>query len=82
MLYQKTGPTDFDKLRIIDSSNNEGTNSRVMGKSGEKGWFVGRGHTKGAIKFDMQWYHAIVLTVVSGIVSIPYIVLMCSNTMP
>ena len=29
MLYQKTGPTDFDKLRIIDSSNNEGTNSRV-----------------------------------------------------
>ena len=65
MLYQKTGPTDFDELWIIDSSNNEGTNSRVMGKSGGKGWFIGRGHMKGAIKLDMQWYHAIVLTVVS-----------------
>ena len=50
MLYQKTGPTDFDELRIIDSSNNEGTNSRVAGKSGGKGWFVGYGRTKGAIK--------------------------------
>ena len=34
MLYQKTGPTDFDdELRIIDSSNNKGTNFRVKGKS-------------------------------------------------
>ena len=54
MLYQKTGPTDFDELWIIDSSNNEGTNSRVMGKSGRKGWFVRCGHMKGAIKLDMQ----------------------------
>ena len=42
MLYQKTGPTNFDELQIIDSSNNEGTNSQVTGKSGGKGWFVGR----------------------------------------
>ena len=52
MLYQKTGPTDFDELRIIDSSNNEGTNSRVTGKSGRKGWFVGCGCTKGTIKLE------------------------------
>ena len=50
MLYQKTGPTDFDEFRIIDSSNNEGTNSQVTGKSGRKGWFVGHGRMKGAIK--------------------------------
>ena len=50
MLYQRTGPTDFDELRIINSLKNKGTNSRVMGKSGGKGWFIGRGRTKGAIK--------------------------------
>ena len=50
MLYQKTGPTDFNELWIIDSSNNKGTNSRATGKSGGKGWFVGRGRTKGTIK--------------------------------
>ena len=31
MLYQKTGSTDFDELRIIDSLNYEGTNSQLMG---------------------------------------------------
>ena len=31
MLYQKTGLTNFDELRITDSSNNESTNSRVTG---------------------------------------------------
>ena len=51
-LYQKTG-TNFDKLQVIDSSNNEGTNSRVMGESGGKGWFVGRGRTNGAIELAM-----------------------------
>ena len=50
MLYQKTSPTDFDKLQIIDSSNNEGSNSLLMRTLGGKGWFVGRGCTKGAIK--------------------------------
>ena len=38
---------------LIDSSNNEGTNSRVTGELGEKGWFVGRGRTNGAIKLAM-----------------------------
>ena len=28
-LYQKTGWTNFDELQVIDSSNNEGTNSLV-----------------------------------------------------
>ena len=27
--YQKNGRTDFDQLQVIDSSNNEGTNSLV-----------------------------------------------------
>ena len=36
MPYQKTGPTNFDELWIIDSSNNEGTNSRVTGKKQER----------------------------------------------
>ena len=44
---------DFDELQVIDSSNNEGTNSRVMGELGGKGWFVGRGRTNGAIKIPM-----------------------------
>ena len=52
-LYQKTGSTDFDELQVIDSSNNEGTNSRVMGESGRKGWFVGRGSTNSTIKLAM-----------------------------
>ena len=30
-LYQKTGWIDFDELQVIDSSNNEGTNSLVNG---------------------------------------------------
>ena len=51
--YLKTGRTDFDELQVIDSSNNEGTNSRVTGKSGGKGWFVVRGRTNGAIKLAM-----------------------------
>ena len=32
--YQKNGGTDFDELRIIDSSNNEGTNSLLNGRIG------------------------------------------------
>ena len=36
-LYQKTGWTDFNELQVIDSSNNEGTNSQVMGELGGKG---------------------------------------------
>ena len=48
--YQKAGSTDFDELQVIDSSNNESTNSRVMGESVGKGCFVGRGRTDGAIK--------------------------------
>ena len=52
-LYQKTGISDFDELQVIDSSNNEGTNSRLTGESGGKGWFVGRGRTNGAIKLAM-----------------------------
>ena len=43
----------FDELQVIDSSNNEGINSRVTGKSGGKGWFVRRGRTNGAIKLAM-----------------------------
>ena len=50
MLYQKTsGPTDFDELRIIDSSNNEGTNSRIteIGQEGMIRWmWVHEGHHK------------------------------------
>ena len=61
MLYQKTGPTDFNELRIIDSSNNEGTKSRVTRKLGGKGWFIGCGRTKGAIKLTTagtyRWWH-------------------------
>ena len=33
-LYQKTGPTDFDELRVIDSPYNEGTNTVVTSDSG------------------------------------------------
>ena len=44
---------DFDELQVIDSSNNEGTNSRVTGKSGGKGWLVVRGRTNGTIKLAM-----------------------------
>ena len=43
----------FDELQVIDSSNNEGTNSRVTGKSGRNGWFLVRGRTNGAIKLAM-----------------------------
>ena len=51
--YQKTGWIDFDELQVIDSSNNEGTNSQVMGESGRKGWFVRRGRMNGTIKIAM-----------------------------
>ena len=43
-------------LWVIDSSNNEGTNSRVTGELGRKGWFVGHGCTNGAIKLAMAGY--------------------------
>ena len=45
--YQENGCTDFDELRIIDSSNNEGTNSLLNGR-------IGRGKNgSSAIKLAM-----------------------------
>ena len=35
--YQKNGRTDFDELQVIDSLNNEGTNSLVNGRIGHEG---------------------------------------------
>ena len=49
-LYQKTGRTNFDELQVIDSSNNEGTNSLVIGESGRKGWFIMHSHATSVIK--------------------------------
>ena len=54
-LYKAVSEDWLNRFRRTSgySSNNEGTNSRVMGKSGGKGWFVVRGRTNGAIKLAM-----------------------------
>ena len=38
-LYKKTGWTDLDKLKFIDSQFNEGTNTVVTSDSGRQWWF-------------------------------------------
>ena len=38
-LYQKTGWTNFDELRVTDSTLNEGINSRVTSELGKERWF-------------------------------------------
>ena len=54
-MYQKTGWSDFNKLRVNDSTLNEGTNSLISKRIGQGRWFIMRCCTTSAIKLAMEW---------------------------